>query len=929
MHSLFGVALRSLQMTLIASLLLDIEQFYSETATLRARAANAEEMNKELSTKQLASERALSRLQEGFEQAHDEAGRDAHVQKALTELLRSELAQLQLQSDKNNFINASSMDLDANHETVTRAIKEDVQTRLRNALEAVGYTYVPNPHPVSDTPVTRSVRLQQRLHEKAVQQTADSGLPELCDQIGALLSRTRVLHVVEASMRHMRSEHNATLQHIDILTEEKHTLHTKLRACQDELQRLRKKAEEVQTEYLCLQEDHATAMQQQRLEAEARYESMRAKMDHELNEQVEEMVLQAAAFETRRDILDQELQAARQLTSQVAAEAIRAHARAEELVSQKGILHMMMHCYEALSKDVTFLALSCVPKSVQAGTPGARRRKFVSDVIAAEHNNHEEYEALEFSPAVMHRLHRLSGAGGYGSESINVYEYPTVSEASRGPIGAMGKRRRYSIPALRTVAIFLLAALRMQRVLFWIREQKKHRGLVEVSKSEPHHSKADTWTTLKPRISYFDSFYNDAVDGLHAHLTPIEQLEKLMQGRTARDTAANSSRASCIAQWGSLLWKLTCGRALASVPHTGTSPRRSLASLYASPAHMRYGSVESSAGATSLQVRPVVSALPYHGNVFGAPQISAIERSLIFMSSKLMELRHENAAFAAESELLAQRQMQQAHQLLLQEHIYQRQTPAEAMAMSAMKATYDPQGRHRDAGVGGSTDASGESAAFAVHDNDQRLGESQNDSTSSTDYMRISETYARNVLTHKPVEQDMLQSVSTAGSPNASRAIEDNISARNDQPLAPPVTHRYASTEPFLQARSTPLFTSNMHVNTLQRADAAVYRLAGHFGAEPSLDAGAGPSTPMVPQMYSTPAQVAPRTRQQSEAWTQGHSAHSDISAPPLPEAGNYSTPYETSAFHRSQELDRLRHRLQAPLDTRIHSQGIAFGTHH
>jgi len=455
----------------------------------------------------------------------------------------------------------------------------------------------------------------------------------------------------------------------------------------------------------------------------------------------------------------------------------------------------------------------------------------------------------------------------------------------------------------------------------------------------------------------------------------MERLSRMLQGRQAGRTSkyVSDKNAFSISK-GTLMHALLSAHDIQSASlrsdsqGTSTPLRLTNSALYGppTPATDQSTTLGRSAVGPSSRCRPLGAALPNNArsDIYGAQQVCVLERAFIYMSSLLSELRQENSAFSQEYESLAQRQMEQATQLLMQEQLYQRQTSEEAIAMSASKphagdlhvsgnrhsASYvaaHPHGhtpgvheqhlppQHHAAGGHATYNTNGhltqhhghppshsqahsaehEAVKHHLHAHNKQIvsnehgkmahpsssGSNSAGSGDGTKYSSISESYAEAALAAANAEQ-----YGAALRPGEEEDGEEDEEVAEEE--GEEDENRIA----------------------LERASAAVARLAGLVDARSSASDSAGsvdqstndPYTPMI----TTPSNGT------KVAWTQGSYSYSgsvperSFSPPTSRHQAQHSQSHaDESNYHvtdpytrvsaRSVELERLRSRLQAPLD--------------
>jgi hypothetical protein len=197
---------------------------------------------------------------------------------------------------------------------------------------------------------------------------------------------------------------------------------------------------------------HRTEVDTVRRQCGEEIQAAKESLQHEYSEKVNDMVIATAEMEIMKDESDTQQREWTLLLDKLVRYLCTLQAKYDDLCGQKQLLLAFSHGLDALRDDLLFLALSCV-EHASASSPAV---ELLTDA------------QVEFSPAVMHKLHRMSHSRGYAE-----YGYPTVTRANRQP--ADGKPgRKYTVPSLRVVAIYILGALRFKRILAFIRDRVKN-----------------------------------------------------------------------------------------------------------------------------------------------------------------------------------------------------------------------------------------------------------------------------------------------------------------------------------------------------------------------------------------------------------------------------------------------------------------------
>ena len=210
-------------------------------------------------------------------------------------------------------------------------------------------------------------------------------------------------------------------------------------------------------------------------------EQVEQSLRSEYSEKVNEMVIATAEFEILKDQNSTQLREWALTLDKVTTYLSTLQAKYDDLVAQKKLLSVFSVGLDALRDDVMFLALSCIDTA-------NGQRKDTEDGL--------DETAVEFSPAVLHKLHRIGHSGGYLEHG-----YPTVTRANRSPSMTNGNHhnegandcdfnaitvqslgqfagsrrgRKYRIPTLRVVVIHVLGILRFKRILKYVKQRVKH-----------------------------------------------------------------------------------------------------------------------------------------------------------------------------------------------------------------------------------------------------------------------------------------------------------------------------------------------------------------------------------------------------------------------------------------------------------------------
>ena len=229
------------------------------------------------------------------------------------------------------------------------------------------------------------------------------------------------------------------------------------------------------------QAQHDTALahanEKTRLAAEQAMKSLQG----EYEEKVNEMVIATAECEILKDQSSAQMREWALTLDKVTSYLSTLQAKYDDVVAQKRLLSVFSVGLDALRDDVMFLALSCIDSA--------------GDQKGESEENGLDDAAVEFSPAVLHKLHRISRSGGYLEHG-----YPTVTHANRSPSTAHGhhheedgnshqtnaaaahtagqhggrrRGRKYRIPSMRVVVIHVLGILRFKRILLHVRQRVK------------------------------------------------------------------------------------------------------------------------------------------------------------------------------------------------------------------------------------------------------------------------------------------------------------------------------------------------------------------------------------------------------------------------------------------------------------------------
>lgn len=375
------------------------------------------------------------------------------------------------------------------------------------------------------------------------------------------------------------------------------------------------------------------------------YDVMKEMLNAEFTSEVSEMAISAAELESRKDEYERKEAQRVLMFDKLSSYMVVLQKKYDDVCSQRQLLTHFSNGLDTLKNDLCFLSLSCVHRGADSGS--RQRLTFTGSGLSpgdsstgGNSDTTEEFSKapIEYSSAVAHKLHRMSASGGYMRHG-----YPTAARANR-----LGTRngKKYTIPSLRCVVIYILGALRFKRILAFIRQ----RGQARVSclgydsmglwndndKSREEYTAPDlhTLTRMTPQ-----EFARHIID--YKCKSNIDTTSPTLLGVITRNTSDNSEFRSNRSN-GSGDTYLTPSKSrtrfLSASPY---SP----AEVYKSPALSDVGlEAETGVGTGHLRSRFRWNALPGCNDYFCNSQTAILERALVYMSSQLMELREEDEA---------------------------------------------------------------------------------------------------------------------------------------------------------------------------------------------------------------------------------------------------------------------------------------------